>query len=269
MLAPLSELAAKYNIAILAISHLNKSSGQDPLLRVAGSLAFVAAARSAFIVMPDPNDKNRRLFLPAKNNLAHDRSGFAFSVQSWLLEESQINTSKIVWEEEMVNEDAYDFIKHQTDSEEHTLLKEAMDFLSDQLSHFPKTVNKLKKEANDYGLSWRTTLRAKTILKIVTKKSGMDGGWIWSLPETEKVLEGCQPKTLASFGEDGLLRQNLNNFESKNINIGQNLLKDAKGAEGGQAKTLASFEEDGLLRQNINNTKVCENDYVEFEVCYE
>lgn len=131
LLTPLSELAAKYNIAILAVSHLNKNSGQEPLLRVAGSLAFVAAARSAFTVAIDPNDKNRRLFLPVKNNLANDRSGFAFSIQSHFIGDSGIETSRVIWENQMVHEDAYEIMKPQSDSEDHTLLKEAMDFLSD------------------------------------------------------------------------------------------------------------------------------------------
>lgn len=213
LLTPLSELAAKHNLAVLAISHLNKTSNQDPLMRVNGSLAFVAAARAAFLIAQDPNDDNRRMLLPMKNNIGNDKTGLAYSIESCVLD-SGISTSRIVWETEPVDIKAHEVMSSPSDPEEHTLLKEAMDFLSDQLAHFSKPVSKLKKEANDYGLSWRTTLRAKTALKITTQKSGMNGGWIWSLPKETKAPEEYHTKTLVSFGkDDGYLRQNLTNTE--------------------------------------------------------
>ena len=263
LLSPLSELAAKHNLAVLAISHLNKAAGQDPLMRVSGSLAFVAAARAAFLVAQDPNDDNRRLLLPMKNNIGNDKTGLAFSIESYVLE-NDIQTSRIVWESEAVEVKAHEIMKPQDDPEETSALKEAIDFLKDELAYFPKTVSKLKKESNDYGLSWRTTLRAKTALKIVTNKSGMDGGWIWSLPKETKDHEECQTKSLASFGEFGLLRQDLNNFKENKEEIGQNLLKETKDHEEGQIKSLASFDKgDEHLRQNLNNL---EEDAVYFDV---
>jgi len=45
LLAPLSDLAAKHRVAIIGVSHLNKAAGTEVLMRVTGSLAFVAAAR--------------------------------------------------------------------------------------------------------------------------------------------------------------------------------------------------------------------------------
>jgi putative DNA primase/helicase len=59
-LAPLAELAAQYRVAVLAVSHLRKSLDGEAILRVSGSLAFVAAARAAYIVTRDPGDATRR-----------------------------------------------------------------------------------------------------------------------------------------------------------------------------------------------------------------
>ncbi len=75
LLHPLCKLAAGHEAAVVCVSHLNKTSGGEPLLRVTGSLAFVAAARSAWIVAKDRDDPNRRLFLPLKNNIGNDQTG--------------------------------------------------------------------------------------------------------------------------------------------------------------------------------------------------
>src|SRR4029450_6264221 len=41
LLAPVSELAARQNVAIVGVSHLSKATGSKALMRVTGSLAFV------------------------------------------------------------------------------------------------------------------------------------------------------------------------------------------------------------------------------------
>ncbi len=186
LLTPLSDLAAKYHVAIIAVSHLNKNSNQEALLRVAGSLAFVAAARTAFVVTHDPNDKKRRFLFPVKNNIAEDKDGFAFSIQSCWLDDNQFYSSKVVWEEERVNEDVMNLMKPSSESEDNSVLKEAIDFLKDELAYSARTVNQLKKAANEYGLSWGTLIRAKIALKINPKKSSFTGGWVWSLPDELK-----------------------------------------------------------------------------------
>ena len=77
ILAPWSAFAAKHGIALLGISHLNKGNGAA-MYRTMGSLAFVAAARSAWCVTKDKADQERRLFLPIKNNIGPDVHGLSF-----------------------------------------------------------------------------------------------------------------------------------------------------------------------------------------------
>ncbi len=82
VLAPFAELAAEMHIAILCVSHLRKGEGQA-LHRTMGSLAFVAAARAAWVVCKDNSDPERRLLLSVKNNLAADvGSGLAYRIES-------------------------------------------------------------------------------------------------------------------------------------------------------------------------------------------
>jgi hypothetical protein len=88
LLAPLSEMAARHNVAIIGVLHMTKAAGAKALMRVNPSLAFVAAARAAFVVVSDSMDKTRRLFLPMKNNVGPDSTGLTFRIEGAIVASS-------------------------------------------------------------------------------------------------------------------------------------------------------------------------------------
>lgn len=183
LLSPLAELAGQYGAAVVAVSHFNKNANTEALMRVTGSLAFVAAARAAYVVARDPENEARRLFLPLKNNLGNDQSGLAFTVEAVQVESAigMIGTSRVVWESSAVTVTAEEAMRPQVNNEERSDLDDAKDFLRGLLADGAVSSKQIRKDADGAGHNWRTIQRAQKDLGVIAFKDGMRGGWNWRL----------------------------------------------------------------------------------------
>jgi putative DNA primase/helicase len=196
LLTPLAQMAASHGVAIVAVSHLNKAQAGSALSRVTGSLAFVAAARAAYVVARCPDDPERRLVLPIKNNLGNDRTGLSYRIA----EERGIPF--VVWDRDPVTVTADQALSLPTEAPRSTR-GDAVEFLTELLSAGPLLVDEIKVEATQAGFSWSTLRRAKDEIGAKSKKAGFDkAGWSWSLP---KVLSPVHTH-LSTFGESEHLR---------------------------------------------------------------
>lgn len=208
LLAPLSEIAGRHDAAMVIISHLNKNVNAEALMRITGSLAFVAAARTAHLVTLDPEDKDRRLFLPLKNNLGKDIDGLAFKIEGISVEDKGeiIDTSRIVWDSEPVTLSADEAMRAQ-EPEQRTALREAVEWLEAVLlkpKPTPIPAAELLRKARADGIAEKTLRRAAEKLGVVKKKIG-NAGWTWSLGMAHQDGQGRQGGHHFEEGEVAIL----------------------------------------------------------------
>jgi hypothetical protein len=189
-LEPLGDMASRLRVAVISITHFSKGGGQSAVNSFIGSIAFIAAARAAFIVTRDPDndDPTRRLFVQAKNNLAGDSGGLAFRVEQRLVA-NDIVASAITWESERIVRSADEILAANREGSETPERSEAVEFLRAILSNGPLPATEIEAEAKGAGISMRTVRRAQKGLGIKPYRKaesgdglGKSGRWYWSLP---------------------------------------------------------------------------------------
>jgi hypothetical protein len=209
MLAPLAELAARYKVAVVAVSHLRKPAGDSgggaAIHATMGSIAWVAAARAAYGVVRDPEDPNARLFVPIKNNIGVDRGALRFELTSRFGDDG---IPCVVWDSTPVNIDADEAINGPARKRgpKPAAEKECQDFLAKALASGPRAAKDIKEDAKDNDLSERTLARAKKSLGVESyRPEGTTGPVWWRLPANESSVPSFDendttPKQLGNQG---------------------------------------------------------------------
>lgn len=176
VLSPLTALAEKMNFAVKGIMHLRKAD-ITALLRVSGSIGFVAAARVVWGFGKDP-DTDQLVMVPIKNNLAPMGQGIGYTI------EDVNGIPRIKWGC-AINVSADDALSSELRerSDRGARGEEARDWLKEILNNGPVPEPQIKAKAQHEGLKWRTVRRAKVALKVRSQKTSMGGGWSWELPE--------------------------------------------------------------------------------------
>jgi putative DNA primase/helicase len=105
VLAGLGALAARRNIAVIVVVHLNKSAGPRAISQVSGSFEWTAASRAGFLVVEEVGT-SRHLFLPMANNIGLAPDGLAFRIKT--KEVDGIRAPRVVWEKEPIEMSADD-----------------------------------------------------------------------------------------------------------------------------------------------------------------
>ena len=180
MLAPLSKLAGRYDIAIVCVEHPPKSSNGRAMNQVGGSIAFVAASRSAYLVSKDPEDEERRLFLKIKNNLSNYSGGISFTVESHKLPNG-IGISKVLWGDEPVKITADEVLAYYNKTEFQHKKESRVNWVKEELADGPKNAAEVEKKALTQGMTQKQLRTAKEYAGVSSDKTDFDGGWDLSL----------------------------------------------------------------------------------------
>jgi putative DNA primase/helicase len=187
VLTPLKDLAEELHIAVIGIAHFNKKEEiKSALLRVSDSIAYVAAARHVYAVVDDPENKECKLFVKAKNNLARDTKALRYGIGVKTVGHDSklgvdIKAPFIVWHPQHVEITANEAMQA---AEGRTAKREAREFLLERLEAGPVNYDDLIEEAKQEGIAEKTLRRAKKELGIKSRKArgAVDGAWTWELP---------------------------------------------------------------------------------------
>ena len=180
VLAGLAQIASEHRCAVLAVRHLRKSESASAQGKIIGSIAFVAAARAAYIVVRDPEDEYVRLLLCAKNNLAPDTAGYSYCIKA-----NDDCVPYVEWSDEREDRTADEVLGAGADKK--YAVDDAEVWLRRALANGPVASRELRKLAKKAGHSWRTIERAKErmddilIERDVIAGHGNTGPWQWRL----------------------------------------------------------------------------------------
>ena len=200
LLAPLAALATRCGVAVVMVQHLNKNAVGSAIYRAMGSIAFVAAARAAYIVTKDRENQQRRLLMPAKNNLAKDNTGFAYTVAT-----AENGAPVIMWELEPVTITADEALTPSISNEEQTDSDWAVTIVEQILSNGSVSAKEGEKEAREAGLTTKMARRAREKLGVTTRKADFKGGWVWELPHQSEDAQDAPTQTEGTLDADGHL----------------------------------------------------------------
>ena len=174
LMGPLADLASRHQLAVVAVTHLRKGEGAA-IYRAMGSIAFVATARSAWMITKDSQQPSRRLFLSMKNNLGNDMGGMAYTI-----EPRGDGGAVVQWSDEEVRDCAEEFAGGSV-GRPATERQEVSRWLRELLADGPLPTTEVHEAAGASGYSVATVRRA---FRDIGGKAAKQGSvWVWKLPE--------------------------------------------------------------------------------------
>lgn len=193
-LSPLRQLAEEQNVAIVLISHMNKNSETKALYRTLGSIAWTALPRASWLLTLDPNDQDRRLFVPTKFNLIPNylKVGRAFTLK----DQRGFRQPWVKYEREPIWDYDVDELLGNSSIKGPNKMQMAIDLIREELADGKKiAVTELEAKAKKAGIGERTLTKARKYLGVKSDKSpGKGGCWICYMPSSPESAKPTEKK---------------------------------------------------------------------------
>jgi hypothetical protein len=188
-LQPLADIAQRTGAAIVLCRHLNKSGGGVTIYRGQGSIGFIGIVRSGLMVGKHPDQEDAFVLARSKGNLSKPPDSLAYRITE-AVTPCGIPTAKVEYlGRTEITADQMNAAPG--DEGERDRLTEAKEFLRDLLRAGPVPSKRVKKEATEADIAWRTVERAKSELRVDSYKDGGSGKWMCILPEP--LEDGDEP----------------------------------------------------------------------------
>lgn len=166
LMSRLSNLARRFRVAIVLVSHLNKDSGNTrTVYRTMGALSFCAAARCVYFVKKEA--QSLRVVVPAKHNLKLNHSAMTYTI---------LDDGTLSWQHTDLAIAAEDV---ESDEAPVSLVEEAVAWLRSLLSQGPRAAREVQQLAGEDGIAIATLRRAMRIAGVQSRRE--KEGWMWVL----------------------------------------------------------------------------------------
>ncbi len=198
VLAPLAQIAEDAGVAVVIIAHTRKAVSTAADDGILGSRAFTGLARAVWHLSHDKCDRDRKLFLPGKCNLAKQPKGLAFKIDG--------DPPRITWDDTPLQMHADDALaEDDKPGPEPEARRAAEEWLANLLKDGPvpsgdidnPEPGSVRGEAKAADFKWATIRRAAEHLGVRKEKNVYSKVYEWRLPKAGKVVaqSGCSSVT--------------------------------------------------------------------------
>ena len=183
-LSPLTALADRFNVAVIAVIHRDQLQRPQNGRKRHALRTLAGMSRVAYLIDRSPDDRRAHVMLPLKNNLGDAATGASFTVV-----EAPGGAAIVQWSSEPLILQGDDLDVPRSDAERPRRLPEiqrAIAWLLGVLSGGPIPSHDLITRAEAAGFNHCCLKRARARLGVRATNSGAIGGqWMCSLPPSE------------------------------------------------------------------------------------
>lgn len=209
-LEPLAAMCEEHNITVIGLVHFGKRESNDPGKLILGSVAWSQIARSVLSVAVD--EDGTLVVTNTKGNLARGQVSREARIESTTIGTDDGRTTDvglIVWGDK-TRVSAADLLASRDDQDDDRdeISAVVLDYLASQGGSAP--AGDVLKAARAAGLSDNAVKKARKRIGVKTEKSGMSGGWVWTIvtgagfsPKVPEDSEGSRARTRESSPPSG------------------------------------------------------------------